>query len=1055
MAVSRVGRESLLDHDLHRIRHTWEAHLCCHTLRIFFDNKSLYMHLDGEGWWLMEFSKHGQCMRGEACLAQSSTGFGWGVGTQCTLSTPKSRATGGVGKSSHLTNGVQSRASSYERSSCGKKKQVVVRANPNGLKSNPRSASSSGDLGNQVAGLSCSKVEGSGFNFARAVQGAKVKPVKPPIQHPSTSSLSAGPGLSRSRTADRQPPAHGSSMEAADKGDPVKEKLFCQINCEHIEGARLLPTSILSSPSPGGLHTTNGGKTYGISESQRKAIADRISVSSSICIEETVNWCPGEWDYFNDLCMSLGLDPDYCIEDVELDTENGTAQFISDLLKAGSPKANRSVCMVGNQIHSGPGKDTTPTKITCPSNLVGKVKEVQYNNVVEEGTNDGSGNHVGEMGEDIQTTNYGDTMPSGALSLHACKIKEDIMKVVRNSWTVNLGMDQMDKDLILFYMGIDHSKENDAKFFKEYDTMIIGMAKNPGEKSKSGHLRTVILRRTFSHKRAVSCVGNNQRNNNAQRWRRHNDEHHIVSNGKNGTSGLVNLHERNIVINQNREEIPESLGAGRGEEEVGTNSGNKPDSPFPRLHDQKKMVSREGITEKGTNATTPKYRVVEMINRFSLLDTDGNELENVIEGMENTTNQLNKPSRSNEGWIKKQERILNTEYSKEINQEQRFEAKRYVIDQLIPLESVLSGWSNPQLQYFRQLCSIHNFGLGYLAANREGGDDMSDVDMGMDTENIEEVETETEGAAVMMKDDGPIGTNIVNQSTNEKNPCSPNQRDVDMLQAGTDGSKGLWLEVERNACYQEELAHRKNNKKRKTKGNNPFKNQTARGVKITESEMVEPEGKSQRTRHKICFAKNRRPEKNLSLKKIVFNQEINPRKVPFAPLGFSGFEMGTNHSKKTTVKDKLMETHMSKLDNLFEDLVARKDKLREIVANINTTNENASLINSILSMKSYRILKFSAKVNEEGKVIIDDKMIDTEESPEEINVPHPTPKQTSYANMLSGQGSSACEDKVQFEAIGPGKDSTILSRELGNQTWESSWKTGDLRPRGIGQTNSV
>ncbi|KAI3675001.1 hypothetical protein L1987_84581 [Smallanthus sonchifolius] len=193
------------------------------------------------------------------------------------------------------------------------------RANPNGLKSNPRSASSSGDLGNQVAGPSCSKVEGSGFNFSRVVQGAKVKPVKPPIQHPFTNSLSAGPGLSR-----------------------LQIKVILKKRSYFVKSrARLLPTSILSSPSPGGLHTTNGGKTYGISESQRKAIADRISVSSSICIEETVNWCPREWDYFNDLCMSLGLDPDYCIEDVESDAENGTAQFISDQLKAGSPKANR------------------------------------------------------------------------------------------------------------------------------------------------------------------------------------------------------------------------------------------------------------------------------------------------------------------------------------------------------------------------------------------------------------------------------------------------------------------------------------------------------------------------------------------------------------------------------------------------------------------------------------------------------------------------------------------------------------------------------------------
>ncbi|KAI3786254.1 hypothetical protein L1987_45389 [Smallanthus sonchifolius] len=252
----------------------------------------------------------------------------------------------------------------------------------------------------------------------RAVQGAKAKPVKPPIQHPISSSQS---GLSRSRTAARPPPVHGSSMEVdtptvcsnnrfaalnvvseqdpfdqstgtgttfseldihasikrtslveatsdlfppdpmnedstpsarvhsdvmeqpADKGEPEKEKLICQVNREHVEGARLLPTSILSSPSPGGLHTTNGGKSYGISESQRKAIADRISVSSSICIDETDNWCPREWDYFNDLCISLGLGPDNCIEDVESDTENGTAQFFSGLLKAGCLKSNLGI----------------------------------------------------------------------------------------------------------------------------------------------------------------------------------------------------------------------------------------------------------------------------------------------------------------------------------------------------------------------------------------------------------------------------------------------------------------------------------------------------------------------------------------------------------------------------------------------------------------------------------------------------------------------------------------------------------------------------------------
>ncbi|KAI3677390.1 hypothetical protein L1987_87017 [Smallanthus sonchifolius] len=126
--------------------------------------------------------------------------------------------------------------------------------------------------------------------------------------------------------------------KAAVRGDPTAEKQVCQTNREHIEGTRHLPASILSSPNPGGLHPNIGGRTYGISESQRNAITNRLSVSSSICSEETVNWSPGEWDYFNDLCISMGLDPDYCIEDVESDTENGTAQFFSGLLKEGCPK---------------------------------------------------------------------------------------------------------------------------------------------------------------------------------------------------------------------------------------------------------------------------------------------------------------------------------------------------------------------------------------------------------------------------------------------------------------------------------------------------------------------------------------------------------------------------------------------------------------------------------------------------------------------------------------------------------------------------------------------
>ncbi|KAI3684048.1 hypothetical protein L1987_84571 [Smallanthus sonchifolius] len=224
-----------------------------------------------------------------------------------------------------------------------------------------------GAVSNQVGGQNSSNLASSGFNFARAINGANAKPNKLPNPVTVTNSQ---PPRSLSRAASRNPLNSGSSMEvdpppicssnrfaalnevleqnlsdqsfgtgtnfaeldlhAIANCVPETEKVVCNLNREHSEGARLLPASILSSPSPGGTLTNGGGRSYGISDSQRKAIADRLSVSNSICSEETVNWCPGEWDYFNDLCISLGLDPDYCIEDVESDTENGTAQFLSD-----------------------------------------------------------------------------------------------------------------------------------------------------------------------------------------------------------------------------------------------------------------------------------------------------------------------------------------------------------------------------------------------------------------------------------------------------------------------------------------------------------------------------------------------------------------------------------------------------------------------------------------------------------------------------------------------------------------------------------------------------
>ncbi|MFS7917029.1 hypothetical protein Hanom_Chr03g00184321 [Helianthus anomalus] len=74
---------------------------------------------------------------------------------------------------------------------------------------------------------------------------------------------------------------------------------------------------------------------YGITDGQKKRILNNLlGVNQAVKAIDQQNWVQGEWDFFVDKCTELGLDPDYCVEDVEED-ESGTAQFITQLAKAG------------------------------------------------------------------------------------------------------------------------------------------------------------------------------------------------------------------------------------------------------------------------------------------------------------------------------------------------------------------------------------------------------------------------------------------------------------------------------------------------------------------------------------------------------------------------------------------------------------------------------------------------------------------------------------------------------------------------------------------------
>ncbi|MFS8013793.1 hypothetical protein Hanom_Chr15g01337271 [Helianthus anomalus] len=74
---------------------------------------------------------------------------------------------------------------------------------------------------------------------------------------------------------------------------------------------------------------------YGITDAQKQRIlACLLSDSHAVKAVDQENWTQGEHDYFWDKCTELGLDPDYCVEDVEED-DSGTAQFIKNLSKKG------------------------------------------------------------------------------------------------------------------------------------------------------------------------------------------------------------------------------------------------------------------------------------------------------------------------------------------------------------------------------------------------------------------------------------------------------------------------------------------------------------------------------------------------------------------------------------------------------------------------------------------------------------------------------------------------------------------------------------------------
>ncbi|KAJ0512242.1 hypothetical protein HanHA300_Chr10g0343991 [Helianthus annuus] len=124
----------------------------------------------------------------------------------------------------------------------------------------------------------------------------------------------------------------GTPLDMEPQGSVCIEK--CTINQQSpIDLGRILPNWSQFSPRDSLNRILD--KDYGITDVQKKRICDAlVSDAKAVRAEDQEEWVDGEWEFFYDKCMELGLDPDFCVEDVYED-ECGSAQFLSQLAKTG------------------------------------------------------------------------------------------------------------------------------------------------------------------------------------------------------------------------------------------------------------------------------------------------------------------------------------------------------------------------------------------------------------------------------------------------------------------------------------------------------------------------------------------------------------------------------------------------------------------------------------------------------------------------------------------------------------------------------------------------
>ncbi|KAI3804191.1 hypothetical protein L1987_32365 [Smallanthus sonchifolius] len=216
----------------------------------------------------------------------------------------------------------------------------------------------------------------------------------------------------------------------------------------------------------------------------------------------------------------------------------------------------------------------------------------------------------------------------------------------------------------------------------------------------------------------------------------------------------------------------------RNQEEKGRQGIFKPSGTMG--NDSAKGMQRNGH---------PNVTVTETSNRFMLLDEEGNELEGDMGTVSKDTREDISLVESNARWARKQERNLNISYSQTLNQDQRIEAKRYVIQKQLPDPEILGVWPKQQLNYFKQLCHLYEYGEGFRWASyvREEELDSDDANAAIHSQYCEEVDSESNATATFLKDDNLNQYQAPSEGMTIVEGVDQVQMDMDIVQAGNIG----------------------------------------------------------------------------------------------------------------------------------------------------------------------------------------------------------------------------------------------------------------------------